>query len=170
MARVFVSHPSDGAAWDREVHQRLVGTGREVFLDPARQYEIAVGQQWGQRLHERLQVGWCVVTSGFREPRCRAAGVEIARKSVQHIDLTPDPGAALTELVTVSRSIIPAAVWAGWMIGPISGAGGIRPRSASAVLRCATEEFEFLVAPRTPVTAGIRQEVLHAWAEVEAVA
>jgi hypothetical protein len=50
------------------VHQWLIDDGHEAFLDQDPRVGIAVGEQWEQRLHERLQ--WaqavvCLVTSAI---------------------------------------------------------------------------------------------------------
>jgi len=66
VARVFVSYDSADLARACEVHRWLVDAGHEVFLDQDSRDGIAIGEQWRQRLHERLR--WadavvCVVTS-----------------------------------------------------------------------------------------------------------
>ncbi|MGH3812631.1 MAG: toll/interleukin-1 receptor domain-containing protein, partial [Pseudonocardiaceae bacterium] len=66
MARVFVSHASADLALACEVHGWLVEAGHEVFLDRDPRNGLIVGEQWEQRLYERLR--WadavvCVVTS-----------------------------------------------------------------------------------------------------------
>jgi WD40 repeat protein/energy-coupling factor transporter ATP-binding protein EcfA2 len=68
VARVFISHASEDRALAREVHQWLIETGHEVFLDRDVRDGIALGEQWRQRLAERLH--WadavvCVVTSAY---------------------------------------------------------------------------------------------------------
>ena len=55
VARVFVSHASDGLDQAAEVHQWLTEAGHEVFLDRHRRDGIGVGEEWRQRLHERLR-------------------------------------------------------------------------------------------------------------------
>ncbi len=117
MARVFVSHASEDRALAREVHQWLVEAGHEVFLDQDLRDGISPGEEWEQRLHERLR--WansviCVVTSAYLDSTWCAAEVGIARSlgsqllplcaepgrahplltSVQHTDYTTDPPAA----------------------------------------------------------------------------
>ncbi|MDQ4033004.1 MAG: TIR domain-containing protein [Actinomycetota bacterium] len=136
MARVFVSHAGDGSDQAREVHRWLVEAGHEVFLDRDRRDGILVGEQWRQRLHERLR--WadavvCVLTSAYPASRWCAAEVEIARsrgsrllpiraepgvvdpalESVQHIDMARDPAAAQAELVAVLHPV-DAAGGLGW--------------------------------------------------------
>ena len=136
MARVFVSHAGDGGEQAREVYRWLVEAGHAVFLDRDRRDGIALGEQWRQRLHERLR--WadavvCVVTTGYLASRWCAAEVEIARsrgnrllplqaevgivdpalESVQHVGIMQDPAAARAELVAVLRRV-DAAGGFGW--------------------------------------------------------
>jgi len=136
VARVFVSHAGDGDDQAGEVYRWLVEAGHEVFLDRNRLNGIAVGEQWRQRLHERLR--WadavvCVVTSAYVASRWCAAEVEIARSrgsrllplqavagvvdpaldSVQHVDMTGDLAVARAELVAVLRRV-DAAGGFGW--------------------------------------------------------
>jgi TIR domain-containing protein len=66
MARVFVSHASKDVAPAVEVHRWLVADGHEAFLDQHLSDGILTGDQWQQRLHERLR--WadatvCVLTA-----------------------------------------------------------------------------------------------------------
>lgn len=68
MARVFVSHASKDRELAGEPHRWLTDDGHEVFLDQDLRDGIAVGEQWEQRLYERLR--WadavvCVVTSAY---------------------------------------------------------------------------------------------------------
>jgi WD40 repeat protein len=136
VARVFVSHAGDGGDQAGEVYRWLVEAGHEVFLDRDHLDGIVVGEQWRQRLHERLR--WadavvCVVTAAYVASRWCAAEVEIARSrgsrllplqavpgvvdpaldSVQHVDMTRDPAAARAELVAVLRRV-DAAGGFGW--------------------------------------------------------
>jgi len=118
------------------VYRWLVEAGHAVFLDRDRRDGIALGEQWRQRLHERLR--WadavvCVVTTGYLASRWCAAEVEIARsrgnrllplqaevgivdpalESVQHVGIMQDPAAARAELVAVLRRV-DAAGGFGW--------------------------------------------------------
>ncbi|MBW0009819.1 MAG: toll/interleukin-1 receptor domain-containing protein, partial [Pseudonocardiales bacterium] len=82
MARVFVSHASEDLALAREVHQWLIETGHEVFLDQDLRDGIALGELWRQRLQERLR--WadavvCVVTSAYMASTWCAAEVAAAQ-------------------------------------------------------------------------------------------
>ena len=82
MARVFVSHAGDDLGWAEEVRGWLVVDGHEVFLDRDLRDGIAVGEEWEQRLHERLR--WadavvCVVTAAYLRSVWCTAEVGIAR-------------------------------------------------------------------------------------------
>ena len=68
MARVFVSHASKDAALAAEVHRWLVEDGHEAFLNQDLSDGILAGEEWQQRLHERLR--WadavvCLLTSAY---------------------------------------------------------------------------------------------------------
>ena len=68
MAKVFVSHASEDLRFAEEVHRWLVDDGHEVFLDRDLRDGIGVGEDWEQRLYQRLR--WadavvCVVTSAY---------------------------------------------------------------------------------------------------------
>jgi hypothetical protein len=82
VARVFISHASVDTTAAEEVHQWLVGAGHEVFLDRDPQDGMVVGDEWEQRLHERLR--WadavvCMITSSYVASVWCAAEVGIAR-------------------------------------------------------------------------------------------
>jgi TIR domain len=55
VARVFVSHASEELECAGQLHQWLVADGHEVFLDRDLRDGIPVGEEWEQRLHERLR-------------------------------------------------------------------------------------------------------------------
>jgi WD40 repeat protein len=68
MARVFVSHAGEDVRLAVDVCGWLVEAGHEVFLDRDLRDGIAVGEEWQQRLHERLR--WadamvCLVTAAY---------------------------------------------------------------------------------------------------------
>ena len=68
MARVFVSHSSKDHELATEVHGWLAHEGHEVFLDQDLHDGIAVGDEWEQRLHERLRSAdavVCLITSAY---------------------------------------------------------------------------------------------------------
>ena len=82
MARVFISHASEDGSIAAELHRWLVAAGHDVFLDLDLRDGISVGEEWEQRLYERLR--WadavlCVVTSSFRNSAWCTAEVVIAR-------------------------------------------------------------------------------------------
>ena len=82
MARVFVSHAGKDRVLACEVHEWLIETGHEVFLDQDVRDGIALGELWRQRLQERLR--WadavvCVVTSAYVASTWCAAEVAIAQ-------------------------------------------------------------------------------------------
>jgi WD40 repeat protein len=128
VARVFVSHASEDCAVAGEVYRWLAEAGHEVFLDQDLRDGIAVGEEWEQRLHERLR--WanavvCVVTSAYCDSTWCAIEVGIARSrgsqllplcaepgvvyplltSVQHTDYAADPFAARAEVIKVLRRV-----------------------------------------------------------------
>ncbi|MBV9031315.1 MAG: TIR domain-containing protein, partial [Pseudonocardiales bacterium] len=136
MARVFVSHASEDLALAREVHQWLIETGHEVFLDQDLRDGIALGELWRQRLQERLR--WadavvCVVTSAYMASTWCAAEVAAAQSrgsrllplrvepdlahpllsEVQHTEVAGDLVAARVAVVEALRRI-DAAGGAGW--------------------------------------------------------
>src|SRR3954469_7168878 len=136
MARVFVSHSSKDAALAAEVHRWLVDDGHEAFLDQDLADGILAGEEWQQRLHERLR--WadavvCVLTSAYvASPWCSAeVGIAQSRgsrrlpvraepgvrhpllSSVQYVDMTADAAGARAR-VAEALLRIDAAGGAGW--------------------------------------------------------
>lgn len=82
MARVFISHASENAERAARIHGWLMREGHEVFLAEHPQEGIAVGDEWEQRLYERLR--WadavvCLVTSEYLSSPWCTAEVGIAR-------------------------------------------------------------------------------------------
>src|SRR5215472_8593830 len=61
MARVFISHASEDRQVAAQLHRWLVEEGHEVFLDSDRTDGLVVGEDWQQRLHERLRWADAVV-------------------------------------------------------------------------------------------------------------
>ena len=99
MANVFLSHSSADIGWAREIYGWLKEDHHEVFLDQHDQYGIPAGDDWRQRLNERLR--WadavvCVVTPSYMKSAWCAAevgaayvlGSEVlpARASAEHVD------------------------------------------------------------------------------------
>jgi hypothetical protein len=62
VARGFISYANEDLTPAREAHRWLSEAGHEVFLDQDSRDGIAVGEQWRQRLRERLRwvMPWCV--------------------------------------------------------------------------------------------------------------
>ena len=96
MARVFVSHSSEDHVVAAELHRWLVDDGHDVFLDQDLRDGIALGEDWEQRLYERLR--WadavvCLVTASYRASIWCAAEVGIARsKGSRLLPLRAEPG------------------------------------------------------------------------------
>src|SRR3954451_21165459 len=136
MARVFVSHSGKDASLADEVHRWLVDDGHQAFLDQDLYDGIRVGDQWEQRLHERLR--WadakvCVLTSNYLTSVWCTAELAIARwrgsrvlpiraepkldhplvQSFQHVDMTRDAAAARAKLAAELLRV-DAAGGAGW--------------------------------------------------------
>jgi WD40 repeat protein len=148
MARVFVSHSSEDRELAWEVHHWLATDGHEVFLDQDLREGIAVGEEWRQRLYERLR--WadavvCVVTSAYLASTWCTAEVGIAQsrgsrllpllaepgvvhpllEPTQYADLARDPGGARVKLSEALRRV-DAAGGSGWPDGR-SPFPGLRP-------------------------------------------
>jgi WD40 repeat protein len=76
VAKVFISHASEDAATADHINEWLTDAGHQTFLDHDLHAGITVGEEWQQRLHERLR--WadavvCVVTSTYiASPWCTA--------------------------------------------------------------------------------------------------
>ncbi len=136
MAKVFISHASDDREPTDLVHWWLAAEGHEVFLDRDLRNGIVVGEEWEQRLNERLR--WadavvCVVTSAFLASEWCPYEVGYARsrgsrllpvlaepgvdhplvKATHYADLTTDPIAARAALKEALRRI-DAAGGLGW--------------------------------------------------------
>jgi hypothetical protein len=139
VARVFISYSSKDRGLANEVHDWLAGDGHEVFLDHHPDDGIAIGEEWEQRLYERLR--WadamvCLITSAYlASPWCSAeVGVArshgsrllplLAERGVeypllewsQYADLATDPVAARAALTAALRRVDAAGGW-GWPDG-----------------------------------------------------
>jgi energy-coupling factor transporter ATP-binding protein EcfA2 len=148
VARVFISHGSEDHDSTDDIHRWLVAEGHEVFLASDLRHGIVVGEEWEQRLNERLR--WadavvCVVTSAFLASEwcpyelgyARSRGSRLlpvlAEPGVDHplvtarqrADLAGDPTKARTALVEALRRIDAAGGW-GWPDGR-SPFPGLRP-------------------------------------------
>ncbi len=136
MARVFISYAREDLTRAREVHRWLMDAGHEVFLDQDSRDGIAVGEQWRQRLRERLR--WadavvCVVTVAAMASSWCTAEIAMAQArgsrlvplraepdvdhpllaDVHHIDLVQDPAAARAALLAVLHRV-DAVGGSGW--------------------------------------------------------
>lgn len=96
MAKVFVSHASEDLGFADRVHGWLVDAGHQVFLDRDLRDGIDVGDDWEQRLYERLR--WadsvvCVVTRAYLTSQWCTAEVAIARsRGSRLLPILTEPG------------------------------------------------------------------------------
>jgi WD40 repeat protein/ABC-type nitrate/sulfonate/bicarbonate transport system ATPase subunit len=124
-----------------QLHKWLIEDGHEVFLDQDLRDGIAIGEEWEQRLYERLR--WadavvCLVTSSYRDSAWCAAEVGIARSQgsrllplrgepgqvhpllmpsqYQYADMVGDPVAARATLREALRRLDVVQGW-GWPDG-----------------------------------------------------
>jgi TIR domain len=136
MARVFISFSSRDRAPADQLRRWLGDDGHAVFLDRDLHGGILVGDQWQQRLHERLR--WadalvCVLTFAYlTSPWCSAElGIAQSRgsrllpvrvepgvahpllDSVQYVDMTADAGVARARMAEVLLRV-DAAGGFGW--------------------------------------------------------
>src|SRR5687768_14387829 len=86
MARVFLSHASEDHRLAHEVLGWLAEAGHEVFLDQDLRAGIAVGEEWEQRLFERLRWADAVV--------CLSPRPMWPRRGAPRRWASPAPGAA----------------------------------------------------------------------------
>ena len=139
MARVFVSHASQDSDLASEVFGWLTDEGHELFYDRDLSAGITVGEQWQDRLFERLR--WadavvCLVTSAYvASPWCSAeVGMAISRGSrvlpvlleavvrhpvldgVQYADYTSDRTSARAVLAEALRRV-DSGGGRGWLDG-----------------------------------------------------
>jgi type II secretory pathway pseudopilin PulG len=136
VARVFVSHSGEDSGLAGQVHGWLVADGHNVFLDRDLGDGIAVGEDWQQRLHERLR--WadavvCLVTSAYVSSAWCTAEIVLAQsrgsrvlpllaepgvvhpllRSVQHVNVDTGADVARAMLAEALRRI-DAAGGSGW--------------------------------------------------------
>ncbi|MFD0363157.1 TIR domain-containing protein [Nocardia sp. GCM10030253] len=82
VAKVFISHASVDREWAGRIRGWLVADGHEVFLDQDPVGGLVVGEEWEQRLYERLR--WadavvCVVTTDYLKSVWCFAEIGIAK-------------------------------------------------------------------------------------------
>lgn len=96
MARVFISYASIDLSAANDLRERLAASGHDVFQDRAAEGGIAIGEDWKQRLVERLS--WadavvCLVTTDYVASRWCFAEIAIA---IEHgsrlLPLEVEPG------------------------------------------------------------------------------
>ena len=134
MARVFLSHATEDHRVAGEVHGWLSTDGHEVFLDQDLRDGITVGEQWQDRLYERLR--WadavlCLITAAYVRSVWCAAEVGIAQSrgarllpllaeqgvmhpllgSTQYADYATDPPAARAALREALRRVEAGGGW-----------------------------------------------------------
>jgi hypothetical protein len=139
MARIFISYAAADRGFAVELHAGLVSEGHQVFLDRDPGDGIAAGDEWEQRLYERLR--WadavvCPVSAAFGRSQWCLVEVAIARsrgsrviplliepgadyaplRTIQHLDYFTDPVAARSALLELLRRL-DAAGGRGWPDG-----------------------------------------------------
>lgn len=95
MAKVFLSYASGDVVLAREVRGWLVEEGHKVFQYQHLRDGVPAGEEWEQRLYERLR--WadavvCLVTSAYLESMWCTAEVGAARsRGIRLLPLCPEP-------------------------------------------------------------------------------
>ncbi|MEV6325428.1 TIR domain-containing protein [Nocardia sp. NPDC051787] len=128
VARVFISHASADRAWADEIHGWLVADRHEVFLDQHPVDGLAAGEEWEQRLYERLRWAdavvcvitqtylrsiWCAIEIGIAKTlgsrllpvRAAAGATHPLLKSIQQPDAVADTEAARARLARSLRTL-----------------------------------------------------------------
>ena len=87
-ARIFISHAGADIDIAEDIHRRFSFAGYEAFLDHHRSDGIQAGEDWEDRLHERLR--WsdavvCIVSRAYSTSVWCAAEIGIARSRVQQV-------------------------------------------------------------------------------------
>jgi energy-coupling factor transporter ATP-binding protein EcfA2 len=136
MARVFISYARKDVGLAAAVHGWLAGAAHEAFLDQDRADGIRAGEDWQDRLHERLRWAdvvvclvsaasvastWCVAevaTALSRGSRLIPIQVEAGARHplvtrIQHVDLDSGLETARTRLLDELR-VVDAAGGSGW--------------------------------------------------------
>jgi hypothetical protein len=106
MANVFISYSSADVDWAERIHQWLSTHGHDAFLDHHKDDGVLVGEDWQQRMFERLR--WadalvCVVTPNYVKSVWCAVEIGAARVSGSEIlpvnaSAEPFPEGGLLEL------------------------------------------------------------------------
>src|SRR4051812_18146279 len=135
VARGFVSHAGEDAALAGEVHRWLVEDGHDAFLDQDLRDGLVVGEEWEQRLHERLRWADAVVlllTSAYlASVWCTAELVTAQNRGSRLLPVRAEPGVSHPLLTAVQRADatidmhVARAGLAG-AVGRAVGAGGPR--------------------------------------------
>ena len=135
MAKVFISHATEDDTAAELVHGWLVEDGHEAFLDHDLLDGIELGEEWEQRLHERLRwadAAVCLVSAAYVESRWCTTELGVARSwgrrllpvsvepgvthpmlpSVQYVDLAGDADGARKALRIALVRLDAAAGWA----------------------------------------------------------
>ncbi|MEV6252584.1 TIR domain-containing protein [Nocardia sp. NPDC051911] len=136
VARVFISHAGTDRAWADEIHGWLVAERHEVFLDQHPVDGLAAGEEWEQRLYERLRWAdavvcvitptylrstWCAIEIGIAKTlgsrllpvRAAAGATHPLLKSIQQPDAVADADAARAGLARSLRAL-DAGGGSGW--------------------------------------------------------
>jgi WD40 repeat protein len=134
VARIFISHATEDDDTAGQVHDWLIEDGHETFLDHDVRAGIGLGEEWEQRLLERLR--WadgvvCLVTSAYLTSAWCSAELGVARSlgsrllpiraeagarhpllpSFQYADLTTDARAARASLRQALRRVGATGSW-----------------------------------------------------------
>jgi hypothetical protein len=148
VARVFISHAGEDRGLAAEIRTWLFDDGHEVFLSQDPRDGITAGDEWEQRLYERLR--WadavvCVVTAAYRDSVWCTAEAACARvrgsrlvpflvepdvhhpllAALQHVDYDGDASAARSALRDSLREV-DATGGLGWPDGQ-NPFPGLRP-------------------------------------------
>ena len=97
MARIFVSHSGSNSGPAALVDEWLAKDGHETFFDRDARHGIAIGDDWQQRLHERLR--WadamaCVITADYVSSVWCCAELAVAQsRGCQLLPLRAEPDA-----------------------------------------------------------------------------
>jgi hypothetical protein len=112
MARVFVSHDGDDRKLAHEVHRWLSQDDYQVFLDQDLHDGLAVGDDWKQRLYERLR--WADASCVGSPPP-----IDRCRRPVGHASEPPQPPGTVhfggwhhsVTLVSAAHAFVPCSGW-----------------------------------------------------------